>query len=91
MARINFFTEGITYPLKHKIIIKKWIEATIVAEGYKLAELNLQTKAIERLIWTDPLSNEIEKNILTKLKELEEKIDLIKSNTELQLKIKKVK
>ena len=29
--------------------------------------------------------------ILAKLKELEEKIDLIKSNTELQLKEKKVK
>jgi rRNA maturation RNase YbeY len=40
MARINFFTEDITYTLKHKTIIKKWIEATIVAEGYKLQELN---------------------------------------------------
>lgn len=40
MARINFFTEDITYTLKHKIIIKKWIEATIVAEGYQLEELN---------------------------------------------------
>ena len=40
MARNNFFTEDITYTLKHKTIIKKWIEATIVAEGYKLQELN---------------------------------------------------
>jgi len=40
MARINFFTEDITYTLKHKTIIKKWIEATIIAEGYKLEELN---------------------------------------------------
>lgn len=40
MARINFFTEDSTYTLKHKTIIKKWIEATIVAEGYKLHELN---------------------------------------------------
>lgn len=40
MARINFFTEDITYTLKHKTIIKKWIEATITAEGYKLEELN---------------------------------------------------
>lgn len=40
MARINFFSEDITYTLKHKTIIKKWIEATIVSEGYKLEELN---------------------------------------------------
>lgn len=40
MARINFFTEDITYILKYKTIIKKWIEATIIAEGYKLEELN---------------------------------------------------
>ena len=40
MARINFFTEDITYTLKHKTIIKNWIEATIVTEGYKLDELN---------------------------------------------------
>ncbi|RZL47984.1 MAG: rRNA maturation RNase YbeY [Pedobacter sp.] len=40
MARINFFTEDITYTLKHKTIIKKWIETTIEAEGYGLSELN---------------------------------------------------
>ena len=40
MARINFFTEDIVYTVKHKSIIKKWIEATIIAEGYQLEELN---------------------------------------------------
>lgn len=40
MPKINFFTEEITYTLKHKTIIKKWIEATIVEEGFKLEELN---------------------------------------------------
>jgi len=40
MARINFFTEDTTYALKQKTIIKKWIEATIVAESYQLQELN---------------------------------------------------
>ena len=40
MPKINFFTEDIAYTLKHKIIIKKWIEATIIAEAYQLAELN---------------------------------------------------
>lgn len=40
MAKINFFTEDITYTLKNKIIIKRWIESTIVEEGYKLEELN---------------------------------------------------
>lgn len=40
MPKINFFTEDITYTLKQKTIIKRWIEATIVAEGYQLEELN---------------------------------------------------
>ena len=40
MAKINFFTEDITYALKNKTIIKKWIESTIVEEGYRLVELN---------------------------------------------------
>ena len=40
MPKINFFTEDITYTLKHKTSIKKWIEATIIAEEYQLAELN---------------------------------------------------
>lgn len=40
MARINFFTEDITYTLKQKTVIKKWIESTIIAENHKLAELN---------------------------------------------------
>lgn len=40
MPKINFFTEDITYNLKHKLLIKKWIETTIVAEGFKLSELN---------------------------------------------------
>lgn len=40
MPKINFFTEEVTYTLKHKTIIKKWIEATIVEEGYRLEELN---------------------------------------------------
>lgn len=40
MAKINFFTEDITYTLKNKTIIKKWIESTIVEEGYQLEELN---------------------------------------------------
>ena len=40
MPKINFFTEDITYNLKHKRLIKAWISATIVEEGYKLDELN---------------------------------------------------
>lgn len=40
MAKINFFTEDITYTLKNKTIIKKWIESTVVEEGYRLVELN---------------------------------------------------
>lgn len=40
MPKINFFTENITYTLKQKTLIKRWIEDTIVAEGYRLEELN---------------------------------------------------
>ena len=40
MAAISFFTEDIAYSLKNKTIIRRWIEDTIVAEGYKLSELN---------------------------------------------------
>jgi probable rRNA maturation factor len=40
MAKINFFTEDITYTLKHKTKIRTWIEAAIRAEGYQLEELN---------------------------------------------------
>ena len=40
MAKINLFTEDINYTLKNKTIIKKWIERTIIEEGYRLEELN---------------------------------------------------
>jgi probable rRNA maturation factor len=40
MPAINFFEEDITYNVKHKTKVKHWITNTIVAEGYKLKELN---------------------------------------------------
>ncbi|MBB2146258.1 rRNA maturation RNase YbeY [Pedobacter sp. LMG 31464] len=40
MAKITFFTEDIQYTLKHKTSIRNWIDATILAEGYQLQELN---------------------------------------------------
>lgn len=40
MAKINFYSEDTTYNLKNKRLLKKWIEETIVAEGYVLQELN---------------------------------------------------
>ncbi len=40
MPAITFFTEDIKFTLKHKTVIRAWINATIVAEGYKLSELN---------------------------------------------------
>lgn len=39
-AAIHFFTEEITFTLKHKIIIRNWLRDTINAEGYVLEELN---------------------------------------------------
>ena len=37
---IHFFSEEISFNLKNKILIRKWIKQTITAEGYQLKELN---------------------------------------------------
>jgi len=40
MPAITFFEEDITYKLKHKAAVRRWITETINAEGYRLKELN---------------------------------------------------
>ena len=40
MPTIQFFEEDITFKLKNKTQIRQWISNTIVAEGFKLRELN---------------------------------------------------
>jgi len=40
MPPIYFFEEDIEFKLKNKIALRRWIKDTIVAEGYKLKELN---------------------------------------------------
>ncbi|RFZ82764.1 rRNA maturation RNase YbeY [Mucilaginibacter terrenus] len=40
MPAINFFAEDVSYKVKDKIAIRKWIKETVVAEGFKLDELN---------------------------------------------------
>ncbi|MBB3054609.1 rRNA maturation RNase YbeY [Mucilaginibacter gotjawali] len=40
MPAIHFFEEDITYKLKNKTLVRQWITQTILAEGYKLKELN---------------------------------------------------
>jgi probable rRNA maturation factor len=40
MPAINFFEEEISYKLKKKTLVKQWITATILAEGFRLKELN---------------------------------------------------
>lgn len=37
---IHFFSEDISYNLKHKGLLRTWIKNTIIEEGYKLRELN---------------------------------------------------
>lgn len=37
---IHFFTEDISFSLKQKGLIRKWIKQTIIDESHKLAELN---------------------------------------------------
>lgn len=39
MPAITFHEEDISYKLKNKTAVRKWITNTIVAEGYKLSEL----------------------------------------------------
>lgn len=40
MPAIQFFEEDITYKLKDKTKVKAWVKNTIIAEGFKLSELN---------------------------------------------------
>ena len=40
MPAISFFEEDITYKLKHKTAVRRWITETILTEGFKLKELN---------------------------------------------------
>jgi len=37
---IHFFSEDISFTLKHKGLLRTWIKNTIVEEGFKLRELN---------------------------------------------------
>lgn len=39
MPAIQFFEEGLSYKLKNKTLIRKWITEAIVDEGFKLDEL----------------------------------------------------
>jgi probable rRNA maturation factor len=47
---IHFFSEDITYTLKQKLLVRTWIKDTILAEGYKLAELNFIFSSDEYLL-----------------------------------------
>ncbi|GAB3922619.1 rRNA maturation RNase YbeY [Mucilaginibacter myungsuensis] len=40
MPAITFFEEDTKFKPKNKVALRKWIKDTIVAEGYKLDELN---------------------------------------------------
>jgi len=40
MPAVNFFEEDISYKLKNKSQVRRWITETILTEGYRLKELN---------------------------------------------------
>jgi probable rRNA maturation factor len=40
MPAISFFEEDIIFKLKNKTLVRQWITDTIIAEGFKLKELN---------------------------------------------------
>ena len=37
---IHFFSEDVSFNLKHKGLLRNWLKNTVVAEGHKLKELN---------------------------------------------------
>lgn len=39
MPAIQFFEEDVSYKLKNKTKVRKWIGDTVIAEGYQLSEL----------------------------------------------------
>ena len=91
MPKINFFTEDITYTLKHKTILKKWIEATINEEGYKLQELNFILCSDEYLLrinqdflqhddYTDVITFDNSEELKTILGDIFISIDRVKDN-----------
>jgi len=40
MPAIQFFEEDISFKLKNKTLVRQWVTDTLVAEGFKLEELN---------------------------------------------------
>lgn len=47
---IHFFSEDIPFTLKQKLLVRNWIKETIIAEGYKLGELNFIFTSDEYLL-----------------------------------------
>ena len=91
MSKINFFTEDLTYNLKGKIAIKKWLQETIVAEGYQLAELNFIFCSDEYLLrvnqdflqhdyYTDVITFDNSEELKTILGDIFISIDRVKDN-----------
>lgn len=91
MAKINFFTEDVTYNLKGKLALKKWLQETIVAEGYKLAELNFIFCSDEYLLrvnqdflqhdyYTDVITFDNSEELKTILGDIFISIDRVKDN-----------
>lgn len=91
MPKINFFNEDTTYTIKHKTIIKKWIEATINEEGYQLQELNFILCSDEYLLrinqdflqhddYTDVITFDNSEELKTIVGDIFISIDRIKEN-----------
>ncbi|MFB2119164.1 rRNA maturation RNase YbeY [Parapedobacter sp. 2B3] len=41
MGYIHFFAEDTTYQIKQKLVLKRWIKATIASEGFKVGEVSI--------------------------------------------------
>lgn len=91
MAKINFFTEDVTYNLKGKTAVKKWLQETILAEGYQLAELNFIFCSDEYLLrvnqeflqhdyYTDVITFDNSEELKTILGDIFISIDRVKDN-----------
>ncbi|MFN0256180.1 rRNA maturation RNase YbeY [Pedobacter ureilyticus] len=93
MAKINFFTEDIIYNLKGKTAIRKWMQETITAEGYQLAELNFIFCSDEYLLrvnqdflkhdyYTDVITFDNSEELKTILGDIFISIDRVKDNAQ---------
>lgn len=94
MPKINFFTEDISYALKGKTALRKWVAQAIAAENFALEELNFILCSDEYLLemnktylqhdyFTDVITFDNSENHQTILGDIFISLDRVKENAKL--------